>query len=819
MKLIKKLDKFTASIRRKRDRSRSLLSQAHSLLRSNPLKESGRRNIVNTFADWNKSIKKISSDRENLPQNSASILHSGSVLESSDYIFAPLPNPYPQYNKCDRNNPLGCDRPLETLKVAPTAKFCGKCGFPAPLPTNLEIRGRKGTYQVKSFLSRQGNGRIYDAVEQNNGRSIIIKEYLLPRRCFESTETRLQKKEIFTRVANFQVAQTIPSDFRLIIPSEGISDRDRDGCYLVAPGNLAALPNLKTYLVQQGRMETEQVIKLLDQVLQSLEFLHSHKWQFTSGEIQQGLVHANLNLDTLLINQTEVEFLVYLWDLSVWDELFQPINVPIANKRVIDDLAALGNIGLYLLATPEIATSKGGERLTQTPYPLNPRHDPNWTEIVPPLQDFLQKLLGLNSPFKDAASARRELRQLISDRAKLELAPQTPSEPLPTAEKTSNWLFWAIFSAIILLLGGGIWWWKRNLNSEQPVAFSGECCIENIRNVPPGNLTYGIVASSKLQSIFKINDTYKNAYRLASDVNNFTKVIDEKQNIKLDQKILNNRQELIEAISPQQIDFALVNLTDRGEKDQFDRSDKEQLFNKTIAYDGLLVFVPFVDCSGECQQLGEYLAQKITLRQLQDIYTAQVSNWHEINPSIPNDLPIQAFAPRDESTLKLFEQLLFAKEDVKAFREAIAEGKIKQRESYPMLQEIRNLWQQDKIGGIGFDLQNLIYKQCNVYPLTVVKDNSDFFPMLIKQDQTGVNLFENLSCKDKSNYQLNQTVFRDRQYPLTFSLNLLYLNDNRYQNLELGQKITEIFQTEEFQCHLSHKKFISLELSEKDCKR
>lgn len=134
-----------------------------------------------------------------------------------------------------------------------------------------------------------------------------------------------------------------------------------------------------------------------------------------------------------------------------------------------------------------------------------------------------------------------------------------------------------------------------------------------------------------------------------------------------------------------------------------------------------------------------------------------------------------------------------------------------------MMREIRKLWQRKHNieGGIGFDLQSIIYKQCNVYPLSVVENKSEFFPILIKPDQTGVDLFKNLSCKDKQDYQLNQTVFRDRQYPLAFSVNLLYLNDDRYQNLDFGQKIAKILQTREFQCHLSHKKFISLvELSE-----
>ncbi|MDJ0535191.1 MAG: hypothetical protein QNJ70_22345 [Xenococcaceae cyanobacterium MO_207.B15] len=800
-----------------------------SLLRFNPLSESGRRAIANTLV--NRGRRKL--ENLEIPQgNSSADSDQINILEDTyDYTFKPLPNPYPQYEKCYRNDPLGCDRPLETLKKAPSAKFCSQCGFPAQLPTNKEIRGRKGTYQVNRFLGRQGNGRIYGALQQNTGQPVIIKEYLLPRRCFKQVETRQQKKEIFERVVNFQVAETITSDFRLIIPFEGISDKNQDRCYLIIPSNLAALPNLKTYLTQQGRMAQDQVIKLLDQVLQSLEFLHSQKWKFTSGEIQQGLVHGNLSLDSLLISQTQVGFLVYLWDLSFWEDLFDPARKEVSTKRVVDDLVALGNIGLYLLAAKEITA--------QANYPLEPRNEFNWRGIAPEIKSFLLRLLGLNSRFEDAATARRELRQLMLKSNDLVSASTTSLETSDSAEKTLNWLTWAIFLAIILLLGWGIWWWliyKPKGNLIQTV--SGTSCIKDVINVPSGNFNYGIVSSEKpkdiaskrFKDIFKINDTYKNAYKnvcnLNDNSNSFTEIISQIHQINLQQQLFNNQQELINNIDPRQINLALVNLDSNQYQYKFFRENKEQVINNIIAYDGLLVYVPFEDCQN-CEQLGEYLEQKITLKQLRDIYTAKVSYWDEITPTITNKIPIKAFVPQDKSALELFKQLLFEdEEDITAFTEAIASGKIQQLESYSILQEIRKLWQQGniadgtKIGGIGFDFQEIVYKQCNVYPLAVVKNDSEFFPMLVKQDKTGVNLFDDLSCKDdKQNYQLNTTVFQNHQYPLSFPLNLLYLNNNQNQNLELGQKITEILKTQEFQCHLSHKKLIPLKLSEKDCKR
>ena len=252
------------------------------------------------------------------------------------------------------------------------------------------------------------------------------------------------------------------------------------------------------------------------------------------------------------------------------------------------------------------------------------------------------------------------------------------------------------------------------------------------------------------------------------------------------------------------------------------------MINNIIAYDGLLVYVALNPPCADCPELGEYLAQKITLKQLKDIYTGKVTYWSEINPSIPNNIKIQAFAPKDSYARELFKQLVFPNQtsEIAQFEEAIDAKQISIKESNQMIRDIRDIGQQKNNtdgsikAGIGFTFQSIAYKQCNVYPLAVVKNSEDFFPMLIKKaDNTGVDLFQDLNCKDnKGLYQLNEAVFRDRRYPLAFSLNLIYLNNNKKEHLELGDKINEIFKTKEFQCHLSHKKLIPLELGEKDCK-
>ena len=792
------------------------LRKTISLLRFNPFQKQGRRAIANSLL--NRGRRKL--ENLEIPQGkSAAFSQSNILVHAQEYIFEPLANLYPQYAKCDRHNPLGCDRPLEILKQVPSAKFCSQCGFPAQLPHNKELRGKRGRYRIIRFLGRQGNGRIYEATQQHTGQSIVIKEYLLPSLSFKSEATRQQKKDLFARIANFQVAATSPADFRLIIPQEGILDRSQDRCYLITSSNLASLPNLKAYLLQQGRMQQQEVLTLLEQVLQSLEFLHSHRWQFTSGVIQQGLVHGNLSLDSLLISQTEVGFLVYLWDLACWEELFNPQVEQVANQKVVDDLVALGNIGLYLLAAKEITA--------QASYPLNPRNDSNWQGIPSPVKNFLLKLIGLDSPFLDAATARRELRQLKLNFTNLESIPEKSWKTEDAEDRNSNWLLWGLVSATIVLLGGVMW---KIITKKPPLLPSVVNCIEDVENVPHGTFTYATVASERLTDIFQINQTYKNAHQgfcsINSNSENFTNIIKQIHQINLiSSNIFNSQESLLSKLDPFTLNSALIKLNPH--KDLNKTARDQEFFKQIIAYDGLLVYVPFVECTN-CEQMGSYLEQKITLSQLRDIYQGKVDYWHEIDPNIPKNIKIQAFIPKDDYAIEVFKQLVFAdkQEEISKFLAALDGGKIIKPKNYSTLIDIRELWEQDnptdstKIGAIGFDFQSIAYKQCNGYPLAVVRNSAEFFPMLIsKEEGTGINLFKELDCKnDKDDYQLNEEVFRNGQYPLAFSLNLLYLNDDRQNNLKLGDKLTAIFQTKEFQCHLSHKKFIPRELSEKDCK-
>ncbi|MCC5632292.1 hypothetical protein LC613_32150 [Nostoc sphaeroides CHAB 2801] len=128
---------------------------------------------------------------------------------------------YKEYS-CSYNAPLSCDRPLITSQQIKGAKFCLECGFPATLPIEMEIKGNWGSYQVTKFLGVRGLGRLYAGIHLKDKQPVIIKEYLLPVRCFNENET-LKRKETFKRVGGVNLADGRQQNFRLIQTWEAIS--------------------------------------------------------------------------------------------------------------------------------------------------------------------------------------------------------------------------------------------------------------------------------------------------------------------------------------------------------------------------------------------------------------------------------------------------------------------------------------------------------------------------------------------------------------------------------------------------------------------
>jgi hypothetical protein len=142
------------------------------------------------------------------------------VMTSTQLIYEEYP--------CTNKTPLNCDKPLETLKELEAmqefkgAKFCFECGFPAVLPKETEIKGNRGSYKVKEYLGVRGFGRLYSGVQIRDQQPVIIKEYLLPSRSFNTDET-FQRKETFRSIGGVDLADGRVQNFRLVPTWEAVA--------------------------------------------------------------------------------------------------------------------------------------------------------------------------------------------------------------------------------------------------------------------------------------------------------------------------------------------------------------------------------------------------------------------------------------------------------------------------------------------------------------------------------------------------------------------------------------------------------------------
>ncbi|WP_180277708.1 hypothetical protein [Nostoc sp. 'Peltigera malacea cyanobiont' DB3992] len=317
---------------------------------------------------------------------------------------------YQEY-PCSYNSPLSCDRPFQTAQQIKGAKFCLECGFPATLPQEAEIKGSQGTYQITSFVGVRGLGRLYSGVQLKDKQPVIIKEYLLPNRSFNESETQ-KRKETFTRVGGISLADSRIQNFRLVETKEAIADEKGERCYLITQG-IESSQTLGKYLIEKGAMTSLDVREVLNQGLQTLQFLHTQKLRFPSNQTQLGITHGNINLDSTLIKvENNQKFSIYFCDLAIWENLFIPPIIPQpAAARPEQDLESLGLLAFYLWV--------GRTTNFSSNQPLDPRDNQQWPDTDSNLKQFIYRLIGLETPFESAEAARKALLELPQeDRAK-----------------------------------------------------------------------------------------------------------------------------------------------------------------------------------------------------------------------------------------------------------------------------------------------------------------------------------------------------------------------------------------------------------------
>jgi len=489
-------------------------------------------------------------------------------------------------------------------------------------------------------VTSRGLGRLYEGTQLSDSQRVVIKEYLLPDRYFNPEEASA-RKQAFVRLGGVSLADGRVQDFRLSHPWEAIADANEERCYLVTKGKLDLYPTLREYLARHGSLSGSSVRQILNQVLQTLEFLHGQKYRFPSGQVQSGLAHGNINLDSLLID--EGQFFIYVCDLALWERLFDPSTSGIFNPSSSQDLIALGYVGFYLLAGT-----------TENPIdhqPLNPKDEQQWPLVDFALKAFLLRLMGLGVPFESATAARQAL---------LKLPPETPivrvvSQVAPDEEETVKPTFRPLFLFLgvlgLVLLGSLIWFLlpkpqETNAASDDlPLRY-----IKDVSAVPSGKFTYtGEIGG-------RWTDLEKQKNLVAQD-KTFTEELTTRQpKLKLNYQPESSDNQAIQKVISGEKDFAISSLITQL---------PIELEQKEFAYDGLVVIVAFSYSQRE-NSLPASLNGQITFEQLRKLYTGEINNWRDLGGP---DLPVKLYIPDETEAVRIFEQrVLKNDEKINAFR-------------------------------------------------------------------------------------------------------------------------------------------------------
>jgi hypothetical protein len=753
---------------------------------------------------------------ENLKSEQVAVEEAEATIETSPAVETPsiVPNAelYRQY-RCWNGNPLSCHYPPQTVLQDPKAAYCAECGFPVTLVEKQEIRGNRGRYRIDRFLGHRGKSRLYQATLITDGQPVVIQEYLLPIRSFSEPEIQ-QRKAAFEQKAGVSCVDGRLQDYRLIAPWEAIADRNLERCYLVTRGAIAIQPTLGTYLKQHGAMTEPQVRHVLNQVLQTLEFLHGQKSRLPGGQVQSGLAHGNLSLESLLIIPTAEprsgltplpqpqtphpqNFFVYACDLALWESLFDSPTAAPRHPSLSQDLIDLGYVGFYLLA--------GRTQEPESPKTLDPKDDRHWGTTSPALKTFLLRLMEFDIPFESAEVARQALLQLPGNGFNphtITTIEAEEEEPVTTLRP-----FWFLYGLVGLAVIAWLGWWL--LGRSQSVAQDQSdpllCCINKVAGVPEGSFTYTAETDSTWDYIIQRPDLIQKGTTLAQALET------RQPKLQLDYTSEPSITKILAGLQPGELEpnqFAVLSLTDSlvGQLAQQD------LVQKEVAYDGLVVFVAFSYAERE-KSLPTRLNGQITIEQLQKLYTGQIQNWQQLGGP---DLPVKLYAPAEPEALRIFkervlrteqnqaqfEQLLPKTDPLSRFTRSSDQIAITPKPTFEMLRSVIQDFEADEqngeqqVGAIAFGSLSKVFGQCSVYPLAIVDGKKPSIQALIQDTGKPINPTTDL-CRNKGSYRPQVQLFKTGQYPLAFPLVVVYPQDNRLP--PAGDKFADMLRTQEGQ--------------------
>lgn len=707
-----------------------------------------------------------------------------------DLIQLPIPH-YHQY-RCLQNSPLSCQEPAAEEQTS-----CKHCYFPAILPAGGQLLGKQGKYQIGQSLGRRGIGRLYEGVRLSSEESVVIQEYLLPEKYFSLEEQR-QYQESFANLAGLALADGRVQDARIVLPLEAIADSSGERCYLVTSA-VDSSPTLNRYCASHGPFDSRAVRSILNQVLQTLIFLHQQKFTLPAGQIQEGIIHGNLSLDSLLwvagssekaLEKTlnkPLEGFVYLTDFDLWERLFNPALANRGQPNYQDDLAALGQVAFFLL---------NGATLNSQGQSLNPHLNSDWPDTYRPLKLLILRLIGIDPPFASAEAARAELLAMPPEKA-LSQWEHRQAEHLPVKQTWYQRLLPILIApAVLTALGGMGWLLLRSLRPSYATPLHSVCCLEEIDAVPMGSYRYAVPTSAYWYPLFR-----------ATSPGTLPTVFDQLQTLHpeltLVPHVTGSVESAIASLQSGQTDFAIIPLTATLPAD---------ITGTVIAYDSLVPVVAF-NYPDRTKGLPDALNGEITLSDLAQLYTGEIDNWQQIGPS---DLTVQRYWVNDPTVQRIFAQrALNSPEELESSDDPTfislptgPEINVEEPEALPtlpMLRQILRDFENTTVGSVGIAPLSQVFGQCSVYPLALTAKRRSVAPLVLSNGKA-VGVGDDL-CDRKNSYQPNAQALRSGSYPLAYPLAVIYPFDN--SRSPVGKKLAELLLTQESQTYLRSRGMVS----------
>ncbi|MFG6107568.1 hypothetical protein U2F10_35405 [Leptothoe sp. EHU-05/26/07-4] len=727
-------------------------------------------------------------------------------VEIQDTI-QPLPPYYRQY-RCTQGDPLTCQEHI-SQPGEPTSLICTQCYFPVWLAPKQHLIGKRGEYEIIKPLGRRGISRLYEGINLDTDDPIIIQEFLLPSRYFNQEEQR-NYQEQFLGLAGITLVDGRSQDIRIVDPFDTIVDQSGDRCYLITLGfNRTA--TLNEYCARHGPFNDSMVRDLLNQALQTLIFLHQQRFAVPTGQAQQGVIHGNLNLNSLLwaanTHDSPPQGFVYLTDFHIWTNLFDPASLERGDLgaqdelSIQDDLQSLGKVAFWILH---------GTTVDDHGYLLNPRLNRHWPKAIDKeLKQFICQLIGIESSFESAEIARNELLKLPPKPA-INQIEKRAAEILPTQKPWYRRVMpWPLLSFLALAaLGDLVWWFLwRSQRAQVAQRVPSPCCLKDVDGIPSGEYTYAIPDSAYWQPLFQPTPNSQDRTTIIDNTSGLLDQITQQQS-KLffkryhpkndDETNLANTSidDAITAVRTDQADFAIVPMLAKLPID---------VTATIIAYDSLVPIVAF-SYSKRDDSLPTALRGKMTIAELEKLYTNEINNWDKLSPV---NLAVKRYWPDDKTNQEIFQQLFVADRENGPEANALINKSQSAAETLPMLPMFRRILQDfesNDTGSIAIAPLSQVFGQCAVYPLAFEKNRQATAPLIF--DTGAVVTPESDLCDRKGSYFPHEHVIRERTYPLAYPLAIVYPLDNTRS--AIGKSLAKLLLTQESQTYLTASGMVSV---------